>query len=53
MDFENINEVTASDLCGPSFNPETTYVLLERDIYPKTVKIKLSELKKWLTSDIR
>lgn len=60
MDFENITEVTASDLRGPSFsqsnglsfNPETTYVLLERDIYPKTVKIKLSELKKWLTSDI-
>lgn len=60
MNFENITEVTAADLRGPSFNestglsfnPDTTYVLLERDIYPKTVKIKLSELKKWLTLDI-
>lgn len=60
MSWENIAEVTADDLSGPSFNestglsfnPDTTYVVLERDIYPKTLKIKLSELKKWMTAEL-
>ena len=60
MSWENTSEVTAADLRGPSFNestglsfnPDTTYVLLERDIYPKTLKIKLSELKKWMLAEI-
>lgn len=60
MSWENITEVTANDLNGPSFNestglsfnPDTTYVVLERDIYPTTVKIKLSELKKWITAEL-
>ena len=60
MAWENIAEVTSDDLRGPSFNestrlsfnPDTTYVVLERDIYPKTLKIKLSELKKWINSEI-
>ena len=52
MAWENIAEATALELSGKKFDPEITYVLLERDIYPKTVKIKLSELKKWLMSDI-
>lgn len=60
MAWEDIAEVTADDLSGPSFNestglsfnPDTTYVVLERDIYPKTLKIRLSELKKWMTAEL-
>lgn len=52
MAWENITEATALELSGKKFDPEITYVMLERDIYPKTVKIKLSELKKWINSEI-
>lgn len=52
MAWEDIEEVTALELSGKKFDPETTYVMLERDTYPKTLKIKLSELKKWMTVEL-
>lgn len=52
MAWEDITEVTALELSGKKFDPEITYVTLERDTYPKTLKIKLSELKKWMTAEL-
>lgn len=47
--FNYIQEFDAKDLDKIVY---PAYVIIEQDGYPKTVKVKLSEFKKWIIKDL-
>jgi len=49
----NLQEMTANDLTATVPKSNDPYVIIKSDIQPYTVKIKLSEFKKWIISDLK
>ena len=49
----NLPEMTANDLTATVPETNDPYVILQSDKQPYTVKIKLSEFKKWIIDDLK
>ena len=49
----NLPEMTANDLIATVPETNDPYVILQSDKQPYTVKIKLSEFKKWMIDDLK